>query len=91
VLAIEARVGENDRHVVLRGGPLVTLGLAPRQADLLKGTTGFVGGRVAEDSIWAVLHRECHRLFPDELFADLFTTVGRRSVPPQIVATVMVL
>jgi len=30
-------------------------------------------------------------LFPDELFADLFTDVGRRSVPPMIVAVVMVL
>jgi hypothetical protein len=78
-------------HVVLLGGPAVTLGLAPRQADLMKGTADFVGGRVKDDSIWAVLHRECHRLFPDELFADLFTTTGRRSVPPRIVATVMVL
>lgn len=57
----------------------------------MKGTTGFVGGRVADDSIWAVLHRECHVLFADELFADLFTATGRRSVPPRIVATVMVL
>lgn len=70
---------------------MVTVGLAPRQADLVKGTAGFVGGRVAEDSIWAVLHRECHVLFPDELFADLFQSTGRRSVPPSIVATVMVL
>jgi hypothetical protein len=30
-------------------------------------------------------------LFPDELFADLFTDRGRRSVPPSVVATVMVL
>ena len=37
------------------------------------------------------LHRECFRLFPDEMFADLFTDVGRRSVPPMIVAVVMVL
>jgi hypothetical protein len=29
-------------------------------------------------------------LLPDELLADLFTTTGRPSVPPQIVATVMV-
>jgi len=65
--------------------------LAPRQADLMKGTAGFVGGRVTDDSIWAVLHRECHVLFPDELFADLFTSTGRRSVPPRIVAVVMVL
>ena len=57
----------------------------------MKGTAGFVGDRVKDDSIWAVLHRECHALFPDELFADLFTTTGRRSVPPRIVATVMVL
>jgi hypothetical protein len=78
-------------HVVLRGGVAVTLGLAPRQADLMKGTTAFVGDRVADDSIWAVLHRECHVLFPDEMFADLFTSTGRRSVPPRIVATVMVL
>jgi hypothetical protein len=92
VLANVGGVGENYRHVVLRGGGVVvTVGLAPRQADLMKGTAGFVGGRVAEDSIWAVLHRECHVLFPDELFADLFQSTGRRSVPPSIVATVMVL
>jgi len=57
----------------------------------MRGTAGFVGGRVRDDSIWAMLHRECHVLFPDELFADLFTATGRRSVPPRIVATVMVL
>ena len=57
----------------------------------MKGTAGFVGSRVKDDSIWAVLHRECHVLFPDELFADLFTSTGRRSVPPRIVAVVMVL
>lgn len=77
-------------YVVLWGWP-VTLGVAPCQGDLVRGTAGFVGGRVADDSIWAVLHRECHRLFPDELFADLFTATGRRSVPPRIVAVVMVL
>jgi Transposase DDE domain/Transposase domain (DUF772) len=57
----------------------------------MKGTASFVEGRVADDSIWSVLHRECHVLFPDEMFADLFDTRGRRSVPPRIVATVMVL
>ncbi|MGM0386210.1 MAG: transposase, partial [Actinomycetota bacterium] len=30
-------------------------------------------------------------MFPDEMFADLFTDVGRRSVPPMVVAVVMVL
>jgi len=51
----------------------------------------YCEGRVGPDSIYAVLHRECFTLFPDEMFADLFTDVGRRSVPPMIVAVVMVL
>src|SRR3981189_2919012 len=51
----------------------------------------FCEGRVAPDSIYAVLHQECFGLFPGEVFADLFTDVGRRSVPPMIVAVVMVL
>jgi Transposase DDE domain/Transposase domain (DUF772) len=69
----------------------VTLGLAPRQSDLFRSTAGFCEERIAPESIYGLLHRECHRLFPDEMFADLFTDVGRRSVPPMIVAVVMVL
>ena len=67
------------------------LGLAPKQGDLLRTTVSFCEGRVRADSIYGVLHRECFTLFPDEMFADLFTDVGRRSVPPMIVAVVMVL
>jgi hypothetical protein len=37
------------------------------------------------------LYRECHNLFPDDVFADLFANIGRDSVPPRIVAVVMVL
>ena len=40
---------------------------------------------------YRLLACECHRLFPDEAFAGLFTHVGRRSIPPRIVAVVMVL
>ncbi len=69
----------------------MTLGLAPRQGDVFRSTVSFCDGRVAPDSIYSVLHRECFTLFPDEMFADLFTDVGRRSVPPMIVAVVMVL
>jgi hypothetical protein len=69
----------------------VTLGRTPAQADLLRSTANFCEGRVGPDSIYGVLHRECFELFPDEMFADLFTDVGRRSVPPMIVAVVMVL
>jgi hypothetical protein len=69
----------------------MTIGTTPRQADLWRGTAAVCQGRVGERSIWAVLYREGDRLFGDELFADVFAEVGRRSVPPRIVATVMVL
>ena len=69
----------------------MTLGLAPKQGDLLRTTVGYCEPRVGADSIYAVLNRKCFGLFPDEMFADLFTDVGRRSVPPMIVAVVMVL
>jgi hypothetical protein len=67
-------------------------GSAPRQADLFRNTSSFVEPLVRSDSIHALLARECHALFPDALFDDLFSTnVGRRSVPPLVVAVVMVL
>src|SRR5680860_1179209 len=69
----------------------MTLGLAPTQGDLLRSTVDYCEGRVGEDSVYAVLHRECFRLFPDWRFAGLLTAVGRRSPPPMFVATVMVL
>ncbi len=69
----------------------MTLGRTPTQGDLLRSTAQFCAGRIAEDSIYSVLHRECFALFPDGMFADLFTDVGRRSVPPMIVSVVMVL
>jgi len=69
----------------------MTLGLTPTQGDLFRTSAAYCEGRVAPESIYAVLHRECFVLFPDEMFSDLFTDVGRRSVPPMIVAVVMVL
>ena len=71
--------------------PVVTVGLTPRQGDVFRSTTRFVGEAVGEDSIWSILHRECHVLFPDDAFADLFQTTGRQSIPPRIVVVVMVL
>jgi hypothetical protein len=41
--------------------------------------------------VYRFLARERGRLFPPELFADLFQSTGRRSVPPTILAVVMVL
>jgi hypothetical protein len=69
----------------------MSLGSTPRQADAFRSTTEFCAPRVGPDSIYALLHRECFNLFPDELFDDLFADLGRRSVPPLIVAVVMIL
>ena len=70
----------------------MALGLCPKQPSLLTGTAAVCEGRVGDDSIWALLAREGDRLFPDELFADLYAEKnGRPSVPPRIVATVMIL
>ena len=68
----------------------VTAGVTPAQPSMLTGTAKVCDGVVGEASMWALLHREGHRLFPDSMFADLFAGTGRRSVPPRVVATVMV-
>jgi len=72
-------------------GWLVSLGQADRQGDLLDDVTRLCDEALPESSVYAVLHRERDRLFPDELFADVYSDRGRRSVPPSVVATVMVL
>ena len=69
----------------------MTLGSTPRQADIFRSTAEFCEPRIGAGSIHGLLHRECFSLFPDALFADLFTDLGRRSIPPMIVAVVMVL
>jgi Transposase DDE domain/Transposase domain (DUF772) len=68
----------------------MSLGLTPTQSSVFT-TTEFCDGRVSPDSIYGLLHRECFRLFPDEMFADVFADSGRNCVPPMIVAVVMVL
>jgi hypothetical protein len=69
----------------------MTLGRAPEQEDVWQTTARYCSGKLSPTSIFELLHRECHRLFPDDAFADLFRDIGRRSVPPRIVAVVMVL
>jgi len=50
------------------------------------------GHLVARDSVHWFLAEHRHRLFPDEMFADLFGSGrGRPSVPADVIATVMVL
>lgn len=70
----------------------MTLGVADKQGDLFDDVARFCDEALPERSIYAFMRRERDRLFPDEAFADLFDEhKGRRSVPPSVVATVMVL
>jgi hypothetical protein len=52
----------------------------------------FVSHLVPEGSVYAFLAEHRHRLFPDDMFADLFkSSRGRPSQPADLVATVLVL
>src|SRR5829696_1151560 len=73
------------------GGWAMTLGLAERQGRLGNVAVTRCEQALPERSIYRLLHTERDRLFPDELFADLYTQHGRRSIPPSILAVVMVL
>ena len=85
-------MSENYTSVVLDREQLMSLGLAERQGDLLDDVIRFCDESLPETSVYGLLHRERDRLFPDELFADLFpTNRGRPSVPADVIATVMVL
>lgn len=69
----------------------MTLGVTPKHEDLFESGRQYCEARLAETSIYRLLHEQGDGLFADESFADLFQHVGRRSVPPRIVATIMVL
>jgi hypothetical protein len=59
--------------------------------DLLDPVSQLCDTALPATSIYAFLHARREVLFPDGLFAGLFAADGRRSVPPSVVATVMVL
>lgn len=69
----------------------MSLGITPPSADLYRSPRELCEEKLSATSIYRLLAEQGHRLFADETFADLFEDVGRRSVPPRIVATVMVL
>lgn len=69
----------------------MSLGRSPDHEDLYCSTRAACEARLSESSIFRLLARDGHRLFGDDGFADVFMPVGRDSIPPRIVATVMVL
>jgi len=69
----------------------VTLGRQLRRPDVPAAGARWCEAALPAGSVYRFLARERARLFPAELFADLFQPTGRRSVPPSILAVVMVL
>lgn len=66
-------------------------GEAVKQRDLLD-VSSVAGHLLPAGSVFAFLAEHRSRLFPDELFADLFPSVrGRPSIPGEVVASVIVL
>lgn len=69
----------------------MTLGVNDSQLALRDDLSWFCEKQLSESSVYSVLSRDRDQLFPDEMFSDLFSHRGRRSVPPSVVAVVMVL
>jgi Transposase DDE domain/Transposase domain (DUF772) len=69
----------------------VTLGRQLRRPELPTTGAHWCEAALPASSVYRFLARERARLFSPELFADLFEPTGRRSVPPSILAVVMVL
>ena len=61
---------------LLREDRRVTLGRADRQGDLFDEVVRFCEESLPVNSIYGLLARERDRLFPDEMFADLFSDRG---------------
>lgn len=67
------------------------MGRSQTQADLFRSVHEICDGTVGERSVFRLLAEQGHLLFPDDMFADLYSSRGRRSIAPRVMATVMVL
>jgi transposase len=69
----------------------MTMGRSEVHDDLFRSVHELCSASVGERSVFRLLAEQGHLLFPDEMFADLYSTRGRRSIAPRVMATVMVL
>lgn len=69
----------------------MTMGRSQGHDDLFRSVHVLCDASIGERSIFRLLAAEGHLLFPDEMFADLYSSRGRRSIAPRVMATVMVL
>lgn len=69
----------------------MSLGTTPEVEDLYSSSARLCDDALADNSIFKLLYRFGDEIFPDEFFCDLYDNLGRASIPPRILATVMVL
>jgi len=69
----------------------MSVGRTPETDNSLHSTTAYCEATLGSKSIYRFLHDHGEQLFADERFSDLFESTGRASIPPRIVAIVMVL
>jgi hypothetical protein len=69
----------------------MSLGRTPAHRDLFRSSAELCEDKLGDKSLYRLLAHDGDSLFADETFADLFQDVGRRCVPPRVVATVLVL
>jgi transposase len=69
----------------------MTMGTSEAQDDLFRSVRELCDGALGERSIYRLLAEQGHLLLPDEMFADLYSSRGRRSIGPPVMATVMFL
>jgi len=69
----------------------MTMGRSDAHDDLFRSVRELCDRAVGERNIFRLLAEQGAVLFPDSMFADLYSTRGRRSIAPRVMATVMVL
>jgi len=69
----------------------MTMGTSESHDDLFRSVRELCNAALGERSVFRLLAEQGQLLFPDEMFADLYSPRGRRSIAPRVMATVMVL
>jgi transposase len=69
----------------------MTMGRSKAEGDLFRSVQEVCDAKVGVRSVFRLLAEQGHLLLPDEMFADLYSPRGRRSISPRVMATVMVL
>lgn len=69
----------------------MTMGTSEAHDDLFRSVRELCDAAVGERSVFRLLAEQGHLLFPDEMFADLYSLRGRPSIAPRVMVTVMVL